>query len=158
KSRDNARKHDLYTARRALNEFGLRAIDGRSELGVAIRQFRASIVRDLGGEAAISAQRRAVLDIAIRTKLMVDSIDVYILSRPSLVDRKKRALLPIVRERAALANAFVEHMRVLGLERVPPPALTLQDVLRSNSSNSKASATSQQPTANVQRDQSPAPK
>jgi hypothetical protein len=36
----NARKHGLMQARRVLSEFGLRAIDGRSAVGVALRSLR----------------------------------------------------------------------------------------------------------------------
>jgi hypothetical protein len=117
KHNQNASKHSLWAARRALNEYGLRAIDGRSALGFAIRQFRAEIVRDLGGEDSLSAQKKAVLDIVVREKLLLDGLDAWILLQPSLVDRRKRALLPVVKERQALASAFVEHLAMLGLDK-----------------------------------------
>ncbi len=37
--------------------------------------------------------------------------------QPSLVDRRKRSLLPVVRERQSLANALVSYLTTLGLER-----------------------------------------
>jgi hypothetical protein len=123
----NAEKHGLFAARRVLSEFGLRAIDGRSAVGVAIREFRSSVIKDLGGEAAISAQQKALLDVLIRTKIMLDSLDAYILSQPSLVNRRNRSVLPVVRERQSLANSFLEHLAMLGLKRVPKPAPTLAE-------------------------------
>jgi hypothetical protein len=142
KSNKNASTHGLFAARRALNDFGLRAIDGRSALGVAIREFRASVINDLGGETGLSVQQLALLDMTVRTKLMLDSIDVFILSQPSIVDKRRRSLLPIVRERASLANSFVEHMRVLGLEKRKPPVPTLAEIIAQHAKASEASKTS----------------
>jgi hypothetical protein len=45
------------------------------------------------------------------------SIDGWLVQQPSLVDRRKRALLPVVRERQSLADALVRYLSVLGLER-----------------------------------------
>jgi hypothetical protein len=125
----NAKVHGLYAARRAMTEFGLRAIDGRSAVGIALREFRAGIVQDLGGEDALSTQQHAVLDVVVREKLMLDSIDAFILQQPSLVLKRKKSLLPIVRERACIAESFVRNLQLLGLYRVPPPKPTLADVL-----------------------------
>lgn len=133
KGNENAKTHGIHSARRALNEFGLRAIDGRSAVGVALRQFRASLVDDLGGEDALSTQQRAVIDVVVREKLMLDSIDAYVLDLPSLVHRRKRAILPVVRERSSIASSFVQHLQLLGLERKARPAPTLAEYLASRS-------------------------
>lgn len=50
----NARTHGMYSLKRAVQERGLEAIDGRSALGRALREYRADLVRDLGGEANLS--------------------------------------------------------------------------------------------------------
>src|SRR5689334_18458577 len=88
KGNQNAKKHTLPAARRALKEFGLRAIDGRSTVGVAIREFRTDITADLGGIDVLSVQEKTIVDILIREKLMLDSIDAWILDRPSLINSK----------------------------------------------------------------------
>src|SRR5438093_10170925 len=41
--------------------------------------------------------------LAVRTKLL-DSVDSYVLSMPSAVNRQRRCLHPMVRERQALVN------------------------------------------------------
>src|SRR5436189_745349 len=51
----NARTHGMYSLRRAIQERGLDAIDGRSALGRALREYRADLIRDLGGEANLSS-------------------------------------------------------------------------------------------------------
>ena len=54
---------------------GLAGIDMRSAAARALVAWRAEIEADLGGPAAISAQQRAVIDLASTTKLLLDSID-----------------------------------------------------------------------------------
>jgi hypothetical protein len=58
---------------------------------------RDELIGDLGGDTAISTQRRALVDLVVRRKLMLDSIDAWLLKRPSLVNVRKRSLLPVVR-------------------------------------------------------------
>jgi hypothetical protein len=42
-----------------------------------------------------------LIDLGVKTKLLLDSIDAWILIRRSLIDQRRRALLPVVRERQA---------------------------------------------------------
>jgi hypothetical protein len=78
-----------------------RVIDRRTMLGRQLATWRENLVRDLGGN--VSTQQSAVIDLAVRTRLLLDSIDAWLLEQPSLVNRRKRALLPAVRERQLLA-------------------------------------------------------
>ncbi len=55
--------------------------------------------------------------MAVRTKLLVDSVDAYVLSMPSPVNRQRRCLHPVVRERQALVGQLQSILRDLGLER-----------------------------------------
>jgi len=83
-----------------VNRLGGRVIEMRTTLGKALAQWRADVVADLGGRDAISTQQAAVIDVAAKTRLLLDSIDAWLLIQPvSLVDRRRRALLPVVRER-----------------------------------------------------------
>jgi len=58
---------------------------------------------------------------------MLDAIDAWVLAQPSLVDKRKRALLLVVRERQSLADALVRYLTTLGLERKARelPSLTM---------------------------------
>ncbi len=71
-----------------------------------------------------------MIDVLCRTKLLLDGVDNFILSQRSLINKRKRALLPIVRERTALAESYVRHLQMLGLEKRQPPAMDLQAYLR----------------------------
>ena len=59
----------------------------------------------------------ALVDLAVRTKLLVDSVDAYVLTMPSPVNRQKRCLHPVVRERQTLVNQLQSLLRDLGIQR-----------------------------------------
>jgi hypothetical protein len=100
---------------------GLAAIDRRTAAGRALVTWRSELLQDLGGEAASSAQKRALVDLAVRTKLYVDSIDAWLVAQPSLINARRRALLPVLRERQQLADSLARLLGQLGLARVEKP-------------------------------------
>jgi hypothetical protein len=90
--------------KRALEGLGGRNIDTRTTLGKAPAQWRVDLVADLGGREAISTQQAAVIDLAVKTTLLLNSIDAWLPTQPvTLVDRRRRALIPVVGERQQLA-------------------------------------------------------
>jgi hypothetical protein len=112
-----SRRHGLTTLKRAIHQLGDRAIDGRTSVGKALQEWRADLIVDLGGPDAISAQQTAILDVAVKTKLLLDSIDGWLLTQPTLINARKRALLPAVLQRQQLADALARYMMQLGLTR-----------------------------------------
>lgn len=110
-------KHGLVTMKAAVKGLGGRVIDKRTTLGKSLSKWRADLIRDLGGADAISTQMSAVIDLAVKSKLILDSIDSWLLTQPSLVNARKRSLLPAVRERQALADGLMRYLVALGLER-----------------------------------------
>ena len=117
-------RHGLVRLKRAVKVLGGRVIDNRTTLGKALTAWKAGLISDLGGD--VSTQQAAIIDLAVKTKLLLDSIDAWLLTQPSLVNARKRALIPVVRERQALADALARYMGQLGLERRarPVPDLT----------------------------------
>ena len=122
-------KHGLYTVKRSLKDRGLKAIDGRSSVGKALSAWRTSLIQDLGGQEAISTQQEALVDLAVKSKLMLDSIDAWLLTQKSLVNARKKALLPVVRERQQLADGLARYLTQLGLKRVPTDIQDLSHLL-----------------------------
>jgi hypothetical protein len=116
--------HGLYSMKHALTRLGNRAIDGRSKPGRALAKWRVDLVRDLGGE--ISTQQSALVDLAVKSKLILDSIDTWLLNQPSLINVRKRSLIPVVKERQQLADGLARYLAQLGLERIPPPQKSLE--------------------------------
>jgi hypothetical protein len=113
----NYQKHGLTTMKKAVKELGTRAIDRRTSIGKALMEWRNEIIRDLGGEECISASKLALLELAVKTKLLLDSIDGWLFRQPSLVNARKRALFPVVLQRQQLADSLARYMTQLGLEK-----------------------------------------
>jgi hypothetical protein len=111
-------------------------IDRRTTLGKLLVQWRADLIQDLGGPDAVSTQRAALVDLAVRSKLILDSLDAWLLAQPSLVNKRTRSVLPIVRERQALADGLSRYLQALGLDRVTRPPLDLGQYLARRGSGS----------------------
>lgn len=110
-------KHGLTTLKQAVKGLGGRVIDRRTTLGKTLAKWRGDLIQDLGGKEAISTQREALVDLCVKSKLILDSIDAWLLTQPSLVNARKRSLLPAVRERQQLADGLARYLGQLGLER-----------------------------------------
>lgn len=117
KSRSISQRHGLTRLKAAVRGLGGRVVDRRTTLGKALTEWREELISDLGGTDAISAQELAVVDLAVRTKLLLESVDAWLLTQPSLVNERTRALLPVVRERQQLADGLSRHLQTLGLKR-----------------------------------------
>jgi hypothetical protein len=99
-------------------------------VGQALRVWRADLIDALGGEAAVSPQVRALVEVAVRTHLMLESVDAYILSLPTLVNVETKSIYPVVLERRRLADGLVRCLVLLGLEWTATPVPKLRDLLR----------------------------
>jgi hypothetical protein len=66
-------KHGLNTLRNSLRYSGNALTSRRYKVGRVLWEWRQELVRDVGGEAAISTQQLAVIDLAVKTKLLLDS-------------------------------------------------------------------------------------
>ncbi len=119
-------KHGLTVLKRAVKGLGGRVIDRRTALGKALAQWRTELINDLGGLGAVSTQEVAVVDLAVRTKLLLDSIDAWLLTQRSLINVKQRALLPAVLQRQQLADGLARYLIQLGLARRKAPTKSLE--------------------------------
>ena len=123
------RKSGLFTIRRQLIDLGSRAIDGRSSVGVALRKWKADLIRDLGGKDSISTQQETLIELAARSKIMLDSVDAWILGQPSLINYRKKTILSVVQQRQSIADGLTRIMKDLGLER-RSKEVTLNDYIQ----------------------------
>ena len=110
-------KHGLTPAKRAIREWGSRTIDGRTKAGRALSAWRDQLIDDLGGIEQVSAQQLTVLELAARTKILLDGIDAWLFEQPSLVNKRDRRLFAVVKERQQLADSLARYMGQLGLEK-----------------------------------------
>jgi hypothetical protein len=135
----NARKHGAFTLKRAVSTLGNRAIDRRTTIGKALAAWRAELLTDLGGIEAVSTQELALVEEAVKTKLILDSVDAWLLTQPALIERRKRAVLPAVRDRQALVSTLRALLGDLGLKRRAKAMPTLAEYLASKGSGGGAS-------------------
>ncbi|PYM27945.1 MAG: hypothetical protein DMD80_13945 [Candidatus Rokuibacteriota bacterium] len=94
---------------------GLSAIDRRTAAARDLIAWRDELVRDLGGD--VSAAQRSLVELATRTRLYVDHLDAFLMAQPRLVDARRRAVFPVLRERQQLVDSLVRLLTSLGLER-----------------------------------------
>ncbi|MEE9159100.1 MAG: hypothetical protein V3U60_12015 [Gammaproteobacteria bacterium] len=110
-------RHGLSALKARVRVRGFQAIDRRTAAARALLAWRAELIADLGGEEAISTQQRTLVELATRTKLYVDSLDAWIMEHGNLMNARKRAVLPVVKDRMQLADALARYLAALGLQR-----------------------------------------
>jgi hypothetical protein len=123
-----ALKHGFQPLKAAVNKLGARAIDKRTALGKSLARWREDLVADLGGLDNISTQQSTLIDLTVKSKLLLDSIDAWLLTQPSLINKRKRSLIPVVLQRQTLADGLARYLAQLGLER-RRKVKTLHDIL-----------------------------
>ena len=114
-----AEKHGFNTLKRAVLILGKRAIDGRSAVAKALKRWRLELIADLGGRDNLSTQQYAVIDLACKSKFLLDSIDGWLLTQDTLIvgRRKAKTIMPVVIQRQQLADGLAKYLNMLGLER-----------------------------------------
>lgn len=131
-ARHGRESHGLYRLKAAVKELGtrgLRVVDRRTTVGRELAAWRGALETDLGGGEALSTQQRALVELCVRSKLLLDSVDAFLLRQKSLVNARRKSLLPVVRERLQLAADLRECLKLLGLARQQKAVPSLQDFL-----------------------------
>ena len=129
KRTNSAETHGLHAAQRFMAEYGARALDRRTRAARSLAAWHDAIVTDLGGEENVSAQRHALLDLAVKTKLLLDGLDVWLLNLGSLVNEKGKAT-DVLHVRMRLSDSLAKYLGQLGLERRPADAHDLDSYVR----------------------------
>jgi hypothetical protein len=122
KPRRTYTRHGLNALMVRVKLRGFRGIDRRMVAARRALAWRAELLEDLGGKAAVSAAQLALVEIATRSKIFLDHTDAVLMARETIVVRGRR-LLPLVEQRQELADGLLRTLQALGLEkRKPPPA------------------------------------
>jgi len=122
-------KHGLTQLLKAVSKRGLAGIDGRSSLAVAARTFREHLMADLGGADEISTGQATLIELAARSWVILERIDAWLFAQPTIVNARRRCLLPIVVQRQTAADALAKYVTALGLERRKAPPKDLHAYL-----------------------------
>jgi len=99
-------------------------------VGAVLAERRQALISDLGGPDACSTAQSPCVDLATRQWLLSDSVDGYLLTLPSLVDKRHRRVWQVVLDRNALAASLERTLARLGLERRAKPVPSLEEYMR----------------------------
>jgi hypothetical protein len=72
-----ALKHGFQPLKAAVNKLGSRTRDKRTALGRSLAKWHADLIADLGGPDNISTQQSTLVDLTVKSKLLLDSIDAW---------------------------------------------------------------------------------
>ena len=123
-------KSGLNTLKRRLKVRGMAGIDKRCRSYRLLTRGKDALVADLGGEDNLSAQEKVLVDGVIRTQLLLDAVDGFLIEQASIVNKVRRSVWPVVRERIQLQDSLLRLLLALGLERRQREVPTLTDYLR----------------------------
>jgi hypothetical protein len=114
-------RHGLNAAMARVKLRGISAIDRRSAAARSYLAFKSQLVTDLGGAENLSAQRLSLVESASLSQLYLSHLDAYLLSLPSLLNRRAKTVIPALLQRQQLESALLRTLSALGLERQQPP-------------------------------------
>jgi hypothetical protein len=151
-------KHGLYTITKTLQRMNDPEswLASLGEVGRGLKEWRAAILQDLGGESNVSSMELAIVEMAAKTHLMLASVDQFLLAQTSLINKSKRQLFPVVLQRQTLADALARYMGQLGLKRRATPTATLADYLAGKDTAASTRPPEEGHDGGVREDQPPA--
>ncbi len=91
-----------------------------SPVELAARAWRQEVIADLGGLESVPAAKRALLDAATGTKIILDSLDRYLFELAEsggLVNRRNRKAFAVVQDRMRVADSLSRQLQALGMDR-----------------------------------------
>lgn len=91
-----------------------------SPVELAARAWRQEVIADLGGLESVPAAKRALLDAATGSKIILDSLDQYLFELAEsggLVNRRNRKAFAVVQDRMRVADSLTRQLQALGTER-----------------------------------------
>lgn len=100
-------------------------IESLGELGKPVREWVDAVIESLGGETKVSPQKKTMIILAARSVVLCESVDRYLFSMPSVINRSRKQLFAIVMQRKELVSALSRQLTDIGLE----PIRTDEDAL-----------------------------
>ena len=145
-------RHGLNLLKVKVKVRGLDVLDRRMAAARGLIELREALVADLGGVDVVSTAQCALVELATRTKLYIDSVDSWIMEHGTLVNNRNRSLLPVVRERQQLADSLARILGQLGLERKAKPRKSLASYVVEKYGQEKNGDEKTTPTARPKRE------
>lgn len=115
---------DAKTARSEIRELhrrvtirGLKVLDARTSGARSLLTWRTELIDALGGD--LSPQMVTLVEQVTRLKLFLDHTDAFLLSLPSIINSRKKNMVPLVKDRLALAAELRATLTLIGLKKIP---------------------------------------
>ena len=96
---------------------GLAVVDGRMHAARVIKRWQKDIISDLGGRSALTTAQATLVELSTRTRLILEHLDSYLLTKKSLILKRQGKVLPIVNDRMKVSDVLTRQLLALGLER-----------------------------------------
>jgi len=125
-------QHGLGAVKSQVRLRGLTAIDLRTAAAQDLAQFKQDLLTDLGGEENVSTQEKQLVDLACRARLFLNHIDAWLMEQDSLVNKKRRTVLPVLKERQQIAQHLAALLSTLGLKRRQKKVIDLALAIKEN--------------------------
>jgi len=126
----NAETHGYYRRKVKLEPVSFNDLNFSSSGGEQLRKRFHELLKHCGGEHVVSAVRRRLIERVVFTEYQLDCLDLYLVELgPRIVNRRKRTLIPIVRERNALVSTLAKLYDQIGLDPTKPPIPTLAEYM-----------------------------
>jgi hypothetical protein len=122
-----AKRPDMHGIRTAVMVKGCWKIDHRSLAAKALFRWKKQLVLALGGEGEVSPQRMCLVDLAVRTRLFIESLDAFLLGQKSLLNVKEKSVIPVLLQRQTMADSLTKILKTLGLNRQHGKILSLRE-------------------------------
>ena len=130
-------RHGLNALKARVTVRGLHSVDMRTAAAQGLVAWRNDLVAALGGLENISPQKMALVEMATRTRLYIDHADAWLMSQESLVNKRRKSLLPILKERQSLVDSLSKLLGQIGLQRQARPVKSLAEHIAENYGDGK---------------------
>lgn len=139
--------HGLKSLKRAIRTLGKRAIDKRTRAGKHHALLQNVLIDALGGTEQLTPQKRVLLDEAVLTKLMLDSVNAWIVAQPTLINKRNKTIIAAVKDRSSLVSVLRTLLGDLGLERKAKVIPSLAEYLHGKGKATKPNTVHSSPSS-----------
>ena len=112
---------------------------GKEHIARLVDGVVADYVEDLGGEQHITAPQQIILQQIRQQLVFLRLVDEWIAQQPGIIDDRGRMLGPLGAFYLAASNNVVRYCRELGLRRVHPATLTMEQYLEAKARDAEES-------------------
>jgi hypothetical protein len=82
-----------------------------------VKRWQRLLTTDLGGPGSLTTAQATLIELATRTRLVLEHVDAYLLTKKSLLNKRHGKLLPVVMDRMRISDTLTRQLLALGLER-----------------------------------------